>query len=92
MSNTEYNLNLIFLGQLAQIITLCSLMAIGCSVFIKENRDSEYLFYGVDNESLFSFKVFVSTWLLLTRYIPFDVILQTETGKIFYSKLMEFDL
>ena len=26
------------------------------------------------------------------RYIPFDLIMQTETGKIIYSKLMEWDL
>ena len=36
--------------------------------------------------------IFMSFWLIMIRYIPFDVIMQTETGKIIYSKFMEWDL
>ena len=30
-------------------------------------------------------------WLLLVRYLPLDVILLSETGKMVYSKFMEAD-
>lgn len=30
-------------------------------------------------------------WLLLVRYLPLDVVMLSETGKIIYSKFMEFD-
>ena len=30
-------------------------------------------------------------WLLLVRYLPLDVVLLSETGKIIYSKFMECD-
>ena len=32
-----------------------------------------------------------SFWFIMMLYIPFDVIMQTETGKIIYSKFMEWD-
>ena len=55
-------------------------------------RDHEYLYEGIESDSLYSFGIFFSFWFILMRYIPFDVILQTETGKIIYSKIMEWDL
>lgn len=30
-------------------------------------------------------------WLLLVRYLPLDVVLLSETGKMIYSKFMEID-
>lgn len=30
-------------------------------------------------------------WLLLVRYLPLDVVMLSETGKIIYSKFMEAD-
>lgn len=91
-SNTEINLNLIFLGQILQIIFFSTLCTIMNNVFIREHRDSDYLFEGVEDAGLYSFGIFFSFWFILMRYIPFDVIMQTETGKIIYSKFMEWDL
>ena len=92
MSNTEKDLNMIFVGQIIQIIFFCSLFAILASNFISDKRESDYLFYGVDDEGVYSFRIFLSFWFIMMRYIPFDVILQTETGKIIYSKLIEWDV
>ena len=30
-------------------------------------------------------------WLLLVRYLPLDVVMLSETGKIIYSRFMEAD-
>ena len=92
-SNTEVNLNLIFLMQIVQIFFFSSIFAYSSSEFAKSHEeDSPYLFEGLESIGLYSFGTFLSYWLILVRYIPFDVILQTETGKIIYSKFIEWDL
>ena len=36
--------------------------------------------------------IFILTfWLLLVRFLPLDVVMLSETGKIIYSKFIEFD-
>ena len=91
MSNTEVNLNLIFVAQIIQIISFCTLFATLQSIFIERNKNSEYLFQDIEDRSLYSMGMFASFWFIMMRYIPFDVILQTETGKIIYSKFIEWD-
>ena len=91
-SNTEVNLNWIFFGQMVQIFFFSSLFALLQSLFMLNHRNHEYLYEGIESDSLYSFGIFFSFWFILMRYIPFDVILQTETGKIIYSKIMEWDL
>lgn len=91
-SNTEINMNLIFLMQIVQIFFFSSLYAIGASSFARSHESSAYLFEGIESIGLYSFSTFLSFWLIMVRFIPFDVIMQTETGKIIYSKFIEWDL
>ena len=92
ISNTETGLNHIFFGQFAQIFFFCLAFTIMNRVFMAEHEGSEYLFEGIENDDLYSAGIFLSFWFIMMRYIPFDVILQTETGKIIYSKIIEWDL
>ena len=91
-SKTEINLNLIFLGQLVQIFAFCTIFACLHYDFMVSNRgNTDYIFEGVESEGSYSAGIFFSFWFIMMRYIPFDVIMQTETGKIAYSKFIEWD-
>ena len=91
-SNTEVNLNLIFLMQIVQIVILCTIFANLHAAFMKDNRlSTEYLFEGIESDALYSAGLFFSYFIILTRWIPFDLIMQSETGKIIYSKFIEWD-
>ena len=59
---------------------------------MKNNEGAEYMYEGIESVSRYSFMTFLMFWFIMMRYIPFDVILQTETGKIIFSKFMEWDL
>jgi len=59
---------------------------------MKNNSSLTYLYEGIESTEMWNLGIFMSFWLIMLRYIPFDVILQTETGKIIYSKFMEWDL
>jgi len=85
-------LNLIFAAQIIQIFFFCAVFSVASRSFVASHRSSEYLFEGIESEGLYSLGIFFSFWGILIRYIPFDVIFQTETGKIIYSKFMEWDL
>lgn len=50
------------------------------------------MFEGIESVGVYSLMTFAMIWLLLMRFIPFDLILQSETGKIIYSKFMEWDM
>ena len=91
MSNTEINLNLIFTMQMAQIVFFCSLFCVLQSLFIDRNGHLSYLYEGIESVQMWNLGIFFSFWFIMMRYIPFDVIMQTETGKIIYSKFMEWD-
>ena len=67
-------------------------MCILQSNFMKNNSSLTYLYEGIESTEMWNLGIFMSFWLIMLRYIPFDVILQTETGKIIYSKFMEWDL
>ena len=91
-SNTEINLNLMILIQLVQIVLLCMLFAILHSEFLKNKGEhTQYIFEGLEDGTLYSSMLFFSYFIILSRWIPFDFILQSETGKIIYSKFIEFD-
>lgn len=90
-SNTEINLNLIFMSQLAQIMFFSMLFTILQSNFKDDHESSTYLYEGIKSAPLWNLGIFFSFWFIMMRYIPFDVILQTETGKILYTRFMEWD-
>ena len=92
MSTTEVNLNLIFLMQVIQIFFFSGLFCIFARGFIDENSGHDYMFEGVESHGLYQVGIFISFWFIMMRYVPFDLILQTETGKIIYSKFIEWDL
>ena len=90
-SNTEKNLNMIFMGQMAQILFFCTLFCV-LQVRFKSNHSGHmYLYEGIVSEPLWNLGIFFSFWFIMMRYIPFDVIMQTEMGKIIYCKFMEWD-
>lgn len=90
-SNTEINLNIIFAAQIAQMIFFSVLFTLLQANFLSNNRHLEYLYEGIESESVYSASIFGSFWIIMTRYVPFDLILQSETGKIIYSKFLEWD-
>ena len=57
----------------------------------KHGAGTQYLFEGIDDDGLYSATLFLSYFVILTRWIPFDLIFQFETGKIIYSKFIEWD-
>ena len=91
-SNTEIDMNYIFVWQVVQIVTFCTLYVILHSYFLENHRDSEYLYEGIESDALYNLTIFLSFWGIMMRYIPLDVILQTETAKIVYSQLMQWDM
>ena len=91
-SNTEVNLNLIILLQLVQIIVICTIFANLHAAFMKDNKlTTGYLFEGIESDAMYSAGLFFSYFIILTRWIPFDLLMQSETGKIIYCKFIEFD-
>ena len=91
-SNTEINLNLMILIQLVQIVILCMLFAILHAEFLKNKGEyTQYIFEGLEDGNLYSSMLFFSYFIILSRWIPFDFIIQSESGKIVYSKFIEFD-
>lgn len=85
-------MNHIFMIQFAQIIFFSTLFCVFQAIFISKNSGLDYLYEGIEDTDLWNLGIFMSFWLIMIRYIPFDVIMQTETGKIIYSKIMEWDL
>ena len=93
MSKAEVNLNLMFLINMGQILffnTLFSLMSY--NFMTSPDHKNSYFMEDIGSERLYSAGIWLSFWFILMRYIPFDVIIQTEGGKIIYSKFMEWDL
>ena len=91
-SKTEIKMNYIFVGQIAQIFLLSSFFAVASNIFMKDNEGHLYMYEDIGDVGRYSFLTFLMFWFILMRYIPFDVIFQTETGKILYSKFMEWDI
>jgi len=90
-SKTEIKMNYIFVGQIVQIFLLSSFFAVASNIFMKDNEGHQYMYEDIGDVGRYSFLTFLMFWFILMRYIPFDVIFQTETGKILYSKFMEWD-
>ena len=94
ISSTEKSMNIIFLRQIFQIFGVAAFCAVMARRFIGENLTRmPYVFEGIEpgQEGLYSFAVFFSSWLILVRFLPFDVVFQTETSKIIYAKFIEND-
>ena len=49
------------------------------------------MYEGIDSATSDAVLTAIRFWAIMMRYIPFDVILQTEAGKIIYCKFMEWD-
>ena len=78
-------MNWIFFGQIVQIVFFCSIFGVLSNISMKNNEGAEYMYEGIESVSRYSFMTFLMFWFIMMRYIPFDVILQTETGKIIFS-------
>ena len=61
-SNTEINMNKIFIAQIVQIVLACVGFSIGSSFFIKIHRNSAYLFQEIKSEALYALSIFFSFW------------------------------
>ena len=60
--------------------------------FMEQNKEKMlYVFEGLDFPEDRAWSLILTFWLLLVRYLPLDVVLLSETGKIIYSKIMEYD-
>ena len=59
--------------------------------FSAKHRNSDYLFYGIDNFGLFAFKAALSYYLLFNQLIPIALVIVTEVAKIFQTRWIEFD-
>jgi len=91
-SSTEKNLNLIFTWQIFWIFGISFIMSVISHFFLTLNFDDmPYVFDSGPNKSWVVFYQFFSFWLLMTRFLPLDVIVNVEVGKIFASKFIEFD-
>ena len=92
-SNMDRNLNWIYILALFQIIAVCSIFTIiGYNEF-EENRFKEtYLYQLFPSAGLYSLTVGLASWLIMIRYLPIDVIIQTESAKIIASLWMQADV
>ena len=60
--------------------------------FVKENKDSAtYIFENIEWLEERPMILILTFWLLLVRFLPLDVVLLSETGKMIYSKIIEYD-
>ena len=60
--------------------------------FMRENREKmPHIFEQLTEIEERPIVLILTFWLLLVRYLPLDVILLSETGKMLYSKFMEVD-
>jgi P-type E1-E2 ATPase len=59
--------------------------------FSSNNEDYTYIFEGVDNYYLFSFKASLSYLLLFNSLIPLSLVIILEFGKLGHTIFIEFD-
>lgn len=91
-SNSEKTLNRIFMIQAISVVIISVVMGLLGYGFMNENEEKmphifEKLSF-IERRPIVSIMTF---WLLLVRFLPLDVILLSETGKMVYSKIMEVD-
>ena len=60
--------------------------------FVIDNKDTmQHIFQDLTWIEEQPIVLILTFWVLLVRYLPLDVILLSETGKMIYSKFMEWD-
>jgi len=91
-SNTERTLNKIYIIQAISVVIFSLLLGFLGNAFMRRNRDTmTYLFEKLGEMEERPLNLILTFWLLLVRFLPLDVVMLSETGKIFYSKFMEID-
>ena len=91
-SNTEKTLNRIYVIQAVSVVLLSVLLGMLGYFFMEENREKmQHIFYDLSSIEERPVILILTFWLLLVRYLPLDVVMLSETGKVIYSKFMELD-
>ena len=91
-SNLEVTLNRIYIIQALSVAVLSIFLGSLGYDFMEQNREKMlYVFEDLDFPEDRVWILILTFWLLLVRYLPLDVVLLSETGKIIYSKFMEYD-
>lgn len=91
-SNSEKTLNKIFMIQAISVIIISVVLGLlGYSFLIENEEKMPYIFENLSSIERRPIIIIMTFWLLLVRFLPLDVILLSETGKMVYSKYMELD-
>ena len=91
-SNTEKTLNKIYVIQAVSVVAISIVLGALGFAFMRRNRDDmPYLFEDLSGVEERPIVLILTFWLLLVRYLPLDVVMLSETGKVVYSKFMEWD-
>ena len=85
-------LNRIYIIQALSVAVLAIFLGSLGYDFMERNKEKMlYVFEDLDFPEDRVYILILTFWLLLVRYLPLDVVLLSETGKIIYSKFMEYD-
>ena len=91
-SNTEKTLNRIYVIQAISVTALAIILGLLGYRFLNQNRDvMPHIFQDLSSIEERPIIFILTFWLLLVRYLPLDVVMLSETGKIIYSRFIEFD-
>lgn len=91
-SNTERTLNKIYIIQSITVITLAIIFGLIGWGFLTRNKDKmPYLFEGIKEIEERPIVIILTFFLLFVRYLPLDVVMLSETGKMIYSNFMQWD-
>lgn len=85
-------MNKIYVIQAISVVVIALIMGMMGWWFVRQNKDSAtYIFENLDWLEERPIVLILTFWILLVRFLPLDVVLLSETGKMIYSKIIESD-
>lgn len=84
--------NKIAIIQVSLMIFICLAMSLRGYIFNEMYREQmNYSFEGADSNASIAGYAFLSYWLIMIRFVPLDLILNLEVGKLLISTFIEND-